>query len=155
MKIQELMTKPVTTCLQGETLNIAAQKMWDHDCGVLPVVGDDGKLVGVLTDRDICMSAWSHGRALDAIGVYEAMAKEVFSVKADDELERAEDLMAEKQVRRLPVVDAEDRPIGVISSNDLTREAARPGTRIKDQVARVLKTLAAIYRPRKHANVAA
>lgn len=149
MKVQELMSKPATTCLRNEALSSAAQKMWDQDCGALPVVDDAGRLVGMITDRDICMSAWSHGRTLDAIQVDEAMAKQVFSVKAEEDIERTEALMADKQIHRLPVTDAGGKPIGMIAMTDILREAARPGTRIKDQVTRVLQTLAEIVKPRK------
>ncbi|HUJ57328.1 MAG TPA: CBS domain-containing protein [Kofleriaceae bacterium] len=154
MNVEELMTKPVVTIREEEPLNVAAQKMWDNDCGVLPVVGSDGKLVGVLTDRDICMSAWSRGQLLGSIRTGDAMSKQVYSVKADQEVGLAELLMAEHQIRRLPVVDANDKPIGLVSMNDFAREAARPGSRIKDGVARALNTLAAICKPRKRAKAA-
>lgn len=154
MKVEELMTKPVVTILVQESLGVAAQKMWDNDCGVLPVVGDDGRLVGILTDRDICMSAWSQGRQVNAIRAEEAMAKQVFSVRSDQEIGVAEMMMAEHQVRRVPVVDANEKPIGILSMNDLAREAARSGSRIKDGVARAVRTLAAICQPRKRAKAA-
>lgn len=154
MKIEELMTRPAVTIRAEDPLDVAAQKMWDHDCGVLPVVGSDGKLVGVLTDRDICMSAWSRGQPLGGIRAGDAMSKQVYSVKADEKIGHAEVLMAEHQIRRLPVVDTNDKPIGVVSMNDLAREAARPGGRIKDGMARALNTLAAICAPRKRAKAA-
>ncbi len=154
MNVEELMTKPAVTIRAEEPLNVAAQKMWDNDCGVLPVVGGDGKLVGVLTDRDICMSAWSRGQLLGTIRTGDAMSKQVYSVKADQEIGLAELLMAEHQIRRLPVVDANDKPIGLVSMNDFAREAARPGSRIKDGIARALNTLAAICQPRKRAKAA-
>ncbi|HSD86596.1 MAG TPA: CBS domain-containing protein [Kofleriaceae bacterium] len=148
------MTRPVVTIFAHEPLNVAAQKMWDNDCGVLPVVGNDGRLVGILTDRDICMSAWSQGRPLDAIRTEEAMSKQVFSVKPDQEISRAEAVMAENQVRRVPVIDSSEKPVGILSMNDFAREAARSGTRIKDGVARALKALAAVCQPRKRAKAA-
>lgn len=155
MKVEELMSKPALTCEAHETLDVAAQKMWDHDCGVLPVVASDGRLAGVITDRDICMSAWSQGRPLGAIHVDEAMSKQVFSVKPDQDVAHADKLMADKQVRGIPVVDTEDKPIGIVSVNDLAREAARSGSRITDGVARAVQTLAAICQPRKRAHKAA
>jgi len=153
MNVEELMTKPVVTIKALEPLNIAAQKMWDTDCGVLPVVGD-GRLVGILTDRDICMSAWSKGRLLETIRADEAMSKQVFSVKADQEVGFAELLMAEHQIRRLPVVDASAKPVGIISTNDFAREATRSGSRFKDGIARAMNTLAEICQPRKRAKAA-
>lgn len=155
MKVEELMTKAPTTISNYETLDIAAKKLWDSDCGVLPVVGGDGRLVGILTDRDICMSAWSRGQLLATIHTDEAMSKQVFSVKPDQEIEFAEQLMADKQVRRIPVVDAEDKPIGILSMNDVAREAARTGSKLKDGITRAVQTIAAICQPRKRAQKAA
>lgn len=154
MNVEELMARPVVTIQTHESLNVAAQKMWDSDCGVLPVVGDDGRLVGILTDRDICMSAWSKGRPLDAILAEEAMSRQVYSIRPDQEIGRAEQLMAENQIRRVPVVDGGEKPIGILSMNDLAREGARSGSRLKDGAARAIKTLAAICQPRKRAKAA-
>ncbi|HTR54198.1 MAG TPA: CBS domain-containing protein [Kofleriaceae bacterium] len=154
MNVEELMTKPAVTIQAQESLSVAAQKMWDNDCGVLPVVGGDGRMIGILTDRDICMSAWSRGRPLNAIGAEEAMSKQVFSVKSDSDIGLAELLMVKHQVRRLPIVDANDKPVGMISMNDFAREAARPGSRIKDGFTRAIQTLAAICQPRKRAKAA-
>ena len=155
MKIEELMTKTPTTILGQDTLDIAAKKLWDSDCGVLPVVGGDGRLIGIITDRDICMSAWSKGQLLTAIHVDEAMSTQVFSVKPDQEVDAAELLMAEKQVRRLPVVDADGKPVGILSMNDVAREAARTGGKLKEGIARAIQTIAAICQPRKRAQKAA
>lgn len=148
MKIEEIMTRSVATCRMQETLSTAAQKMWDRDCGVLPIVGDDGRLVGIITDRDICMAAWSKGRLLDAIRIEEAMSKQVFAATPDQDLDAAETLMAEKQVRRIPIVDADNKPIGILSMNDVSREV-KPPKGIGDGMARAMRTLAAICQPRR------
>jgi CBS domain-containing protein len=149
MRIQELMTKPVATCSQDDSLNIAARLMWEHDCGSVPVLGDDGKVVGILTDRDICMAAYTQGRPLSAIRAATAMAREVYSCHADEAIEAAEELMADKHIRRLPVVDAEDRPVGVLSLNDLARSVTTAGENDGAQRG-VVRTLAAICEPRGH-----
>ena len=155
MNVEELMTKPVVTIQAQETLQNAAQKMWDNDCGALPVVGGDGRLVGMLTDRDICMAAWSQGRLLGTIRVEEVMAKQVVAVKPDQEVGATANLMADKQVRRIPVIDASEKPIGLVSMNDLAREAVRPSTRFIDGISRAMRTLAAICQPRKRVQKAA
>jgi len=154
MNVEDLMTKPAVTIQAQELLNVAAQKMWDNDCGVLPVVGGDGRLVGVLTDRDVCMSAWSRGQLLTNIRVEDAMSKQVFSLKPGQEVGLAEKLMAEHQVRRIPIVDASEKPVGIVSMNDLAREATRAGN-FKDGISRAIHTLAAICRPRRAAKKAA
>lgn len=147
MQVRELMTQPALTCHPGDTLNTPAQLMWEHDCGVVPVVADDGRVVGVITDRDISMAAYTQGKSLQAIRVSDAMAHEVFSCHAQDAVEAAERLMAEKQVRRVPVVDGEDMLVGLLSLNDIARHGA--SDRKKDGAERaVVQTLAAICQPR-------
>ncbi|MEM1025246.1 MAG: CBS domain-containing protein [Myxococcota bacterium] len=113
------MNQPVRTCRRTDSLNRAAQLMWDYDCGVLPVVDDRGLLVGIITDRDICMGSYTQGRSLLELVVETAMATPVFACHLDDEIETAEYMMSDKKVRRLPVVDAGGRPVGVISLSDI------------------------------------
>ena len=146
------MSHPVITCHVNDPLSVAAQRMWDHDCGVLVVVKDDGKLAGMVTDRDICMAAFTQGRALDEILVNSAMAHHVISARSDQKISDIEELMASRQLRRLPVVDDDGMPIGVISLNDIAIESAQPDTRIKNGLLRVGQTLAAIcHRPKREA----
>jgi CBS domain-containing protein len=73
------MNKPAVSCRPSDTLSVAAQAMWDHDCGAIPVANDDGRLVGIITDRDICMATYTKGRAPQTISVKEVMAKDVTS----------------------------------------------------------------------------
>jgi len=79
MRVEQLMNQPVHTCRRTDSLNRAAQLMWDNDCGVLPVVDDRGLLAGVITDRDICMASYTQGRSLLELVVERAMAKKVFA----------------------------------------------------------------------------
>lgn len=124
MKIQKLMSAPAIQCQSTDTLNSAAQLLWEHDCGALPVTDSDGKLVGIVTDRDICMAAYTTGRALAEIPVVSTMAKQVYSCQAGEPVVVAERLMRDHQIRRIPVVDSENRPIGMLSLNDVARHAA-------------------------------
>jgi len=149
MRIREIMSSPAVTCRQDDTLNTAAQLMWEHDCGTIPVTDDAGQIVGIVTDRDICMATFTQGRAPQAIRVADAMARQVFSCHAEDPLDAAERLMSEKQVRRLPVVDSGNRPLGLLSLNDIARNAA---AQKKDGIDReVVRTTAAICQPRREA----
>lgn len=149
MRIQELMTHPVFTCHTGDTLAEAARLMWEHDCGVVPVVDADGALAGIITDRDICMAAYTQGRTLAEMHVGDVMAKRVLSVDPDTTIAEAEKVMADGQVHRVPVVDAARRPIGMLSLNDLAREITRPGSRLRDGLPRFAQTVAAVARPRE------
>lgn len=146
MNVQELMNQPAITCRATASLNTAAQLMWEHDCGAVPVVNGDGNVVGMITDRDICMAAYTQGKSLDAISVAHAMAKSVFTIHPHDPIDSAERLMSEKQIRRMPVVDGDNRPVGMLSLNDIARAAT---SRKKSGLDReVTQTLAAIGQPR-------
>ena len=147
MRVQEVMAKDPKTCRANDTLIAAARILWDHDCGCVPVVDDQGKPVGIVTDRDACMAAYTRGRRLDEIAVHGAMAKTLFTCRADDGLAQAITLMQQKQVRRLPVVDERGRLCGVLSVTDALRAAVAG----RDLQAPVLAALAAIAAPRQHA----
>src|SRR5262245_52107889 len=115
MKVEQLMSRTVKRCLATETLNRAAQLMWESDCGCVPVVDDDGRAVGMITDRDVCMAAYTQGAPLASIGVASAMAHDLRSCRGSDTIVEAESIMRAAQVRRLPVVDAEGRVVGLLS----------------------------------------
>lgn len=146
MRIREVMTHPAVTCPANVNLDAAARLMWEYDCGVIPIVDDTGQLAGIITDRDICMAGYTQGRPLASIPVTAAMSPRVFSVRAEDALETAEDVMRANQVRRVPVIDAEGRPVGMLAMNDLARLAARTKKGSLDRS--VIETLAAVGQPR-------
>lgn len=148
MHVKEIMTHPVITCSVDSSLSFVARLMWDHDCGAIPVVDREGRLAGIVTDRDICMAAYTQGGALASIPVTTAMAKQVLASHLDDSVETAEELMAEGQVRRVPVIDNDGRPVGIVAMNDLARLAGR--TRKGGVDREVVQTLAAICVPRPH-----
>jgi CBS domain-containing protein len=153
MNIQQIMSTPPLTCRQNDTLNVAARLMWEHDCGVVPVTDDDGKLVGIVTDRDICMATYTKGSAPQEISVSDVMTSQVFSCRAGDSLDTAERLMSAKQIRRVPIVDRDNRPVGLVSLNDVARYAA--SSRKTNGIDRELtQTLAAICQPRSPATQA-
>jgi CBS domain-containing protein len=144
------MTKNVSSVQSGDSLSKAAKIMWDCDCGAIPVVEDGGRAVGMITDRDICMAAWTQDRALSTISIPQAMSQAIYSCSPDDSLAAAEEVMRSRQVRRLPVLDAEGRLQGIISLADIVRAAERDqGRRTKDVVSdEVASTLAHICQPR-------
>lgn len=148
MRVEELMTRPAITCHVNDFCNTAAHLMWEHDCGAIVVVRSDGHVGGMITDRDICMAALTQGLPLGSIVVNSAMAHHVATVRPDQDIVEVERLMAEHQVHRMPVVDADNRPVGFISMNDIIREAMLPGSALKNAVSRAMHTLAAIIKPR-------
>jgi CBS domain-containing protein len=151
MRVDQLMTRPVITCSPSDTLAKAAQLMWDNDCGAIPVVGDQGRVVAMITDRDICMAAYTQGSPLHSLRVQGAMSQQLFSCHPGDKVEDAEDLMGKQQIRRLPVLDGEGRPVGLLSLADLARESGNGTSSKRDGVAgrELLGTMAAICKPRQ------
>lgn len=146
MHIHDIMNSPAVTCRSDDNLATAARLMWDQDCGIVPVVNEHGQLAGVITDRDICMATFTRNSAPQHIQIGDAMAKQVFSCRAEDTVEAAEQVMSDHQVRRIPIVDGDNRPVGILSLNDLARHAISSQTR--DGMDReVTKTLAAICQP--------
>ena len=119
MTIAGLMTRTLKHCRSTDSLDRAAQLMWDFDIGALPVVDDRGQLIGMITDRDICMAAYTRGETLPNIPVAHAMTTHVVSCRPDDTIKTAANLMANHKIRRIPVVDDDQRPVGVVSLNDL------------------------------------
>lgn len=145
------MRKEVRACRPFDSLNHAAQILWESDIGTLPVVAEDGsnRLVGIVTDRDICMAAYTQGGSLSSLSVESAMAHSVKACTPMTTLEEAAHEMAEAQVHRLPVVDGSRQLLGMLSLTDLAREAARsPAAKRAAGFALVGRTLAAIARPR-------
>lgn len=150
MKISELMSRAPKACRETDTLDRAAQLMWENDCGFVPVVNEKGSLVGTMTDRDICMAAWTQGKPLNQVQVAWVSRHAVFTVNEADSIEAAELLMLRKQIRRLPVLDLEGRLVGVLSLGDLARRLDVVTTPRGPGVSResVAQTLAGISRSR-------
>ncbi|MSR47018.1 MAG: CBS domain-containing protein [Planctomycetes bacterium] len=120
--------------------------MWERDCGALVVVHANGTVAGMVTDRDACIAAWTQGRALRDIVVGSAMAFDVVKCRADENVATITRRMAERQVRRLPVVDDDNRPIGVVSLCDVAREAATQHGFGDGSARRLAETLATVTR---------
>jgi len=148
MQVEHLMTKQVKSCSPEDTLDRAAHLMWEGDCGCLPVCTGNGinRVVGVITDRDICMSALFQGKPLRDLHVSDAMAKKLLACGPRDALSAVESTMRRARVRRLPVIDDRGALIGIIALADLAREAVREHGATNKSVseAHVGDTLAAI-----------
>lgn len=119
MKIEQIMTGDVKFLSSVSNLDQAAQMMWEADCGALPVVNEDNKITGLLTDRDIAMAAYTQGQNLLNISVASAMANSIFSCKPGDDVQQALEIMGNQQIRRVPVVDDDDKVVGIVSLNDI------------------------------------
>ncbi len=143
MKVNDVMTSPAHTCSAGDTLDVAAQTLRKHDCGILPVIDANQRVVGVLTDRDICLTVVDRaGEPLTQIPVELVMSPGPITCEPDDGVDRVEEQMRANQIRRVPVVSQDERLLGVVSIDDLARAAVRPGSDVSRE--EVTETLAAV-----------
>ena len=141
------MTDAVRACSPDDPLHRAAQLMWDGDCGAVPVVDEAGRLCGIITDRDICMAAYTQGLPLSSIHVADVMSRHVHSCSPEDTLERAIGIMAEAEVRRLPVVGEKGSLRGIVSLADIAHGAALLGHHEAEAI--VFRLLGALSKPRR------
>jgi len=125
MLVKQIMSQPVVACRVDDSLQKAAQLMWEHDFGVVPITDADGRAVAMLTDRDICMAALTQGKPLAQLSVRTAMSHDFYACTPEDTLEQAAQLMREHQVRRIPVLRKDGHPVGVLSLNDISLAATR------------------------------
>lgn len=121
MQVQELMSRSVDIIDPNATIREAARKMRADNVGALPV-GENDRLVGMVTDRDITVRAVAEERAAGNTTVREVMSEKVFYCFEDDDTSRASDVMSEHQVRRLPVLNRDKRLVGVVALADLARK---------------------------------
>lgn len=124
MKVKEIMSTNAKVCPLTDNLSAAARLMWENDCGILPVVAEGGKVVGLITDRDICMAATLKNRNLSNIAVEDVISGKVFACKPEDDIRSALKTMQEYKVRRLPVIAADRKLEGILSMNDVVLKAA-------------------------------
>jgi CBS domain-containing protein len=140
-QVAEVMSKEVVACQAGDPLSGAVALMWENDLGFLPVVDGAGHLVGVLTDRDACIAAWSRGLRMDQIAVETVMSRAPRTCAPSDDCDDALEALTEARVHRLPVVQS-GKLVGVVSLNSLARAAGQ------GQRQAALATLVKITEPR-------
>lgn len=142
MKAKDIMTKDPASVTPDEPARRAAQLMADNDCGLLPVVEarQHGRVVGVLTDRDIALRAVARGKGPDT-PVRDLMTTDVSSCRPDSDLKEVERIMADRQIRRVVVEDADGSARGIISQADLARAAERGKDVSEHEMARVIEQI--------------
>ncbi|HEV8247141.1 MAG TPA: CBS domain-containing protein [Polyangiaceae bacterium] len=148
--VGDLMTRDVAHVRSNEPLSAAAKLMWDCDCGAVPVLEQTSdRVVGMITDRDICMSTWSRDAAPSAIPISSAMSNQLHYCSPSDDVTAAEALMRSQQIRRLPVLDSSGKLVGIISLADVVRRTPAAGVRARvgditaDEVASTLANICA------------
>jgi CBS domain-containing protein len=151
MKVKDVCTKEPWICPMNGTLADAARIMWDGDCGAVPVVDAEGKVVGMISDRDITLAALTKDRPPRSVEVREVMTGKVHTCSDEDDVRLALRTMGEQRVRRLPVVDAAGTITGILSISDCIRRASptieigEPGIP-SDELLAALRALATPWR---------
>jgi CBS domain-containing protein len=150
LRVQQVMTQNVQCCRADDSLECAVRAMWDHDVGAVAVLDDSGRPIAMITDRDACMAAYINGKPLSQLRVADVMSKSLAVARTTDAVSDAEQAMKDHQVRRIPVLDADGRLAGILSQNDLLREAARERESPNKEITalEVTATLAAVGMPR-------
>jgi CBS domain-containing protein len=147
MKIKDIMTSEPATCSPTTNLAAAARLMLDADCGILPVVDDHGKLVGVVTDRDMYIALATRNTLASQITVGDVARNQVFTCGPDDDVQVALATMKEHRVRRLPVEGFGGTVAGIVSMNDIVLAAGpRKGVR-HDDVVETFQAICAHHQP--------
>jgi CBS domain-containing protein len=152
MKVKDLMTTDVKRCSPETNLAAAAKIMWEGDCGAVPVTDERDHVVGVITDRDICIAAATRPSSEAEIPVKDVISKEVYTCAPGDDTRAALETMKARKVRRLPVVEQGGRLVGIVSIHDIAVQSrSRSGDVSPDAV---LEAFIAITAPARVSAIA-
>jgi CBS domain-containing protein len=126
MTVKELQTSDVKSCDRNTDLATVAKMMWDGDCGAVPVVNEDRKVIGMITDRDICIAAATRSKRPSELRAGDVISSSngIHACRPEDDVRVAMRTMRKHRVRRLPVVDQQQRLRGIVSINDLAINAS-------------------------------
>jgi len=127
-KCNEVMTKNPACCLQNDTVSKAAELMKSENVGAIPVVENEQtkKLVGIVTDRDLTLKIVAEGLDTASTLVDAVMTHKVMTCRAEDDLQKALDAMAMHQLRRIPIVDNDNKIVGIIAQADVATRVDQP-----------------------------
>jgi CBS domain-containing protein len=141
MKIREAMTPNPVCCVPTDTAQKVAQILRDQNVGALPVVADKQslKLIGMITDRDICCSIVAEGLDPKTTTIVNYVSSDLVTCRDGENLDNCQQAMQERQIRRIPIVDGEGRCVGIVSQADLA---------LKDKPEKVSKTVSEISKPK-------
>jgi len=149
MKVQDVMTRNVATCGTDATLAQAAGLMWEYDCGVIPIVDDQRRVVGVITDRDICMALALNNRTATEVSVCEVSSRKVFTGSPQSDVGELLTTMKSEQILRVPVVEQDGTLVGIVSLSDIVQRSDEVHGQRKPEVSyeQVVDTRKAITEP--------
>lgn len=141
MTVKEVMNTVVATSAPDDDLNSVIETMQRHDCGFLPVVDSHGIVVGVITDRDICLAGTTKHRPLGRVSVEQTMSHPVFACFADENVKTVLVTMGKHRVRRLPVLNKTGHLQGVLSLDDIVQAPSRRGGPTAEDIVTALKAI--------------
>ena len=141
MKVKDIMTAQPETCTPDTNLAAAAALMLQADCGILPVVDQQGKLSGIVTDRDMYVALATRDTRASNLSVGDVARKEVFTCEPDDDVHTALETMKQHHVRRLPVEGFGHTVLGMISMNDILLSAGPKKAVRSDEVVDTLQAI--------------
>jgi CBS domain-containing protein len=149
MIVRDICTSAVQSCSPETNLAEVGRILWEQDCGIVPVIDAEHRLVGVITDRDICMAVATRRQLAADIRVRDVMSILVRTCHPEDSVREALRIIRDAGVRRLPVVDEDDVLVGVLSVNDAIRASRQLKGRIAEAYSQdLILTLMAISEPR-------
>lgn len=122
LRCRDIMTRNIITCRRDTPITEVARLMRDEDVGAMPVIGDDGKLAGIVTDRDLVVKGLNSDKSDSEITAEDCMSTDLYTVNQNDRLVDMIHEMGDHQVRRIPVVDSRDRLVGIISMADIATQ---------------------------------
>jgi CBS domain-containing protein len=155
MRVKDAMAKTPVFCNLETNLSAAVEMLWNHNCGILPVVDAQRQVVGVITDRDIAIALGTRNQLPAEITVAAAATRKVQTCKPTDDIHLAIDTMAEKKVRRLIVVNEQNQLEGILSMDDVVLSAgSKTGEKPDLSSDDVLRTLKTLYSPQLMARAA-
>ena len=127
-KCNEVMTKTPVCCLPNDMVAKVAQLMKSKDIGPVPIIENEQtkKLVGIVTDRDLALKIVAKGHYAKSTKVETVMTRQVVTCRAEDDLQKALDAMAEHQLRRIPIVDNDNKIVGIIAQADVATRVDQP-----------------------------
>jgi len=150
MKVQDIMMRTPACCTPETNLGAAVEILWNRNCGMLPVVDARQRVIGVITDRDLCVALGTRNRLPGEITVGEVLSGEAFTCRTEVDIHAALQTMAAKKVRRLPVVDENGVLQGILSMDNVVLHAELGGWNQSAELSQedIVRTLQQIYGPR-------
>ncbi len=144
MRVKDIMTTHVACCNPATNLAAAVEMLWSHDCGALPVLDDVGRVIGIVTDRDLCIALGTRDRRPSELTVEDVMQPALIRCDPEAEIRSALDNMGAEKIRRLLVVDATQTLKGILCMNDIILHSKRSGNGVSyEQVMETSKAICA------------